>query len=71
MITLTVWSFWRLLNHRGPGTWRAATVGALLSGLAQLAKYTSAYLVPILILIALGYAAPELWALARAGSGGR
>ena len=67
MITLTVWSFWRLLNHRGPGTWRVATVGALLFGLAQLAKYTSAYLVPILILIALGHAAPELWSLGRAG----
>ena len=66
MITLTVWSFWRLLNHRGPGVWRVATVGALLFGLAQLAKYTSAYLVPILVLIALGHAAPELWSLVHA-----
>ena len=67
MIALAVWSFWRFLNHRGPGVWRVATISAGLFGLAQLAKYSSAYLVPILILIALGHAAPGLWALARAG----
>ena len=65
MMTFTVWSFWRFLNHRGPGVWRVTTVSAIAFGLAQLAKYTSAYLVPILILIALGNAAPELWAIAR------
>jgi 4-amino-4-deoxy-L-arabinose transferase-like glycosyltransferase len=64
-ITLAVWSFWRLLNHRGPGVWRVATVSAALFGLAQLAKYSAAYLVPILLLIALGHAAPDLWARAR------
>jgi 4-amino-4-deoxy-L-arabinose transferase-like glycosyltransferase len=67
MITLAVWAFWRFLNHEGSGRWRAATVSAGVFGLAQLAKYTSTYLVPILLLIALGHAAPELWALAREG----
>ena len=66
-ICLAVWGFWRLLNHEGPGMWRVATVGAVLFGLAQLAKYTSAYLVPILLLIALGRGLPEWWALMRAG----
>jgi 4-amino-4-deoxy-L-arabinose transferase-like glycosyltransferase len=66
-ICLAVWAFWRLLNHEGPGMWRAATVGAALFGLAQLAKYTSAYLAPILLLIALGHGLPEWWAMLRAG----
>ena len=65
MITLAVWAFWRLLNHEGPGAWRAATVSAAVFGMAQLAKYTSVYLVPILLLMAAGHAAPELWGLAR------
>ena len=67
MICLAAWAFWRLLNHEGPGMWRRATIGAALFGLAQLAKYTSAYLVPIFLLIAFGYALPQLWALARSG----
>jgi Dolichyl-phosphate-mannose-protein mannosyltransferase len=67
MIALAVWSFWRFLNHEGTGRWRAATLSAVIFGLAQLAKYTSAYLVPILLLLALGHALPDLWALARAG----
>jgi hypothetical protein len=65
MITLAVWSLWRLLNHHGPGRWRKALVSAGIFGLAQLAKYTSAYLVPIFILIAAGHAAPDLWSFAR------
>ena len=44
-------------------------MSALCFALAQLAKYTAAYLVPILILIALGHAAPALGALARRGTG--
>jgi hypothetical protein len=67
MFALTVWSFWRFLNHPGPSAWRMAIVSAVFFGLAQLAKYTSAYLVPILLLIALGHRAPDLWALARVG----
>jgi hypothetical protein len=75
MITLSVWAFWRFLNHEGPGGWRAATVSAVCFGLAQLSKYTSVYLVPILLLIATGHAAPDLWARVRGrdwpGLGGR
>lgn len=67
MMALAVWAFWRLLNHEGPGVWRVAVGGALLFGLAQLAKYTCAYLAPIFALTALGHAGPELWALVRAG----
>jgi hypothetical protein len=67
MIALAVWSFWRFLNHEGPGWWRAATISAVTFGLAQLAKYSAAYLVPIFLLLALGHALPDLWALARAG----
>src|SRR4029079_3098339 len=66
-IALAGWAFWRFLNHQGPGGWRGATVSALCFALAQLAKYTAAYLVPILILIALGHAAPALGALVRRG----
>jgi hypothetical protein len=61
MTALAVWSFWRLLNHEGPGVWRVATVSAIVFAVAQLAKYTSAHLAPILILIAGGHAAPEPW----------
>ncbi|HWC01730.1 MAG TPA: glycosyltransferase family 39 protein [Methylomirabilota bacterium] len=68
MVTLTVWAFWRFLNHEGSGVWRAATLSAVIFGVAQLAKYTSAYLAPILILIALGHTAPDLWGLVRAGA---
>jgi hypothetical protein len=35
--------------------------------LAQLAKYTAAYLAPILIGIALGHAGPALWTRSRQG----
>jgi dolichyl-phosphate-mannose-protein mannosyltransferase len=66
-IALAIWAFWRFLNHEGPGVWRAAAVGALCFALAQVAKYTAAYLVPILIGIALGHAGPALWAFARQG----
>jgi hypothetical protein len=67
MITIALWAFWRYLNHEGPGAWRAATVSAVLVGVAQLAKYTCAFLVPILALIALGHAGPGLWALGCEG----
>jgi hypothetical protein len=67
MIALAVWAFWRFLIHEGPGIWRAAAVSALCFALAQLAKYTAAYLVPILLGIALGHAGPALWALVRQG----
>jgi hypothetical protein len=68
MTALAVWAFWRFLNHDGPGAWRAAAISAAAFAVAQVAKYTSAYLVPILILIALGHAAPRLWMLLRAGT---
>src|SRR5262249_19955609 len=55
-ICWAVWGFWRVLNHEGPGKWRVVTVGAAFFGLAQIAKYSSAYLVPILLLTALGHA---------------
>jgi hypothetical protein len=64
---LTIWSFSRFLNHEGAGAWRPAVVSAVLFGLAQLAKYLCVYLAPILVLIALGHRAPDLWSLVRAG----
>ena len=67
MMALAVWAFWRVLGHEGPGFWRVATGGAAVFGLAQVAKHTCAYLVPILALIAMGHAAPGLWALVREG----
>jgi hypothetical protein len=66
-IALAIWAFWRFLNHDGPGRWRAATASALCFALAQLAKYTAAYLVPILIGIALGHTGPALGTLSRQG----
>jgi Dolichyl-phosphate-mannose-protein mannosyltransferase len=67
MMTVAVWSFWRFLNYVGPHVWRMATLSALLVGLAQHAKFSAMFLVIILPLIALGHAAPDLWALLRAG----
>jgi len=48
-ITLTLFVYWRFL--KAPNAWRAATVGLAL-GLAQIAKYTSLLLFPILVLLA-------------------
>lgn len=50
MITLTFYSFWLYSKHRN---WQFATVSAITLGLAQLAKYTSAYMYPLLVLIVL------------------
>jgi hypothetical protein len=57
MVALTVYTFWLFSKHR---TWKYATLSAATLGLAQLAKYTSAYLYPILAVIVVLRDAP-LW----------
>jgi len=55
MVAFTLYTFWLFLKHR---TWKYATLSAVVLGVSQLAKYTSAYLYPILILILLVVDAP-------------
>lgn len=50
MGALTIFTFWRFSKQRN---WKTATAFALALGFSQLAKYTSAYLLPILIIITL------------------
>ena len=48
MVALTIYTFWLFSKYRN---WKFATISAIALGLSQLAKYTSAYLYPILIAI--------------------
>ena len=64
MVLITMYTFWRFLNRGG---WRCTAASAVAFGLAQLAKYTSAYLAPILVIAAIGHASPALWTLTRQG----
>lgn len=57
MILLASYCFWRFLNRGGA---RAALISAASLGLAQLAKYTSAFLYPIFGLIVLAREGPGL-----------
>ncbi len=50
MIAVTLYTFWLFLRNRN---WKYATLSAVMLGLSQLAKYTSAYVYPLLILIVL------------------
>lgn len=50
MIALTFYTFWLYRKHRN---WQYATLSAVTLGLAQLAKYSSAYMYPLLVLIVL------------------
>jgi 4-amino-4-deoxy-L-arabinose transferase-like glycosyltransferase len=63
MTTAALYSFWRFVDLGG---WPRAWASAIVLGLAQLAKYTCAYLFPIFVLIALGYHLADLWRAARA-----
>jgi 4-amino-4-deoxy-L-arabinose transferase-like glycosyltransferase len=65
MILSVLYLFWRCLND-GWG-WILAAAAAL--GISQITKYTSLLLFPILGLIALGHALPDLWRLVRLGAG--
>ena len=51
-ITLALYTFWRLLARPG---WGRLTASAVALGLAQVAKYTAAYLYPVLFVVALGW----------------
>jgi len=62
MITLTIYTFWLFSNNRN---WKYATLSAVMLGISQLAKYTSAYLYPILALIVLARDTPEWLAILR------
>ena len=50
MILLTLYTFWRFCNNKN---WKNFFLSAIILGISQLAKYTSAYLYPILLTIAL------------------
>jgi dolichyl-phosphate-mannose-protein mannosyltransferase len=64
LTTAALYSFWRFVDLGG---WPRAWASAIILGLAQLAKYTCAYLFPIFVLLALGYHGPDLWRAAKAG----
>jgi 4-amino-4-deoxy-L-arabinose transferase-like glycosyltransferase len=50
MVALTIYTFWLFSKHRN---WKFAILSATALGVSQLAKYTSAYLYPILAVIVL------------------
>ena len=50
MILLTLYSFWHFCNNKN---WKNFFLSAIVLGISQLAKYTSAYLYPMLLIIAL------------------
>jgi hypothetical protein len=51
--TVTLWSFWRYLER--PGGARAATTGAA-TGVALLTKFSSLLLLPVLVILGIGWA---------------
>jgi len=53
MAALSVYSFWRFLEHP---TLRTGLVSSLVLGLSQLAKYTGVFLYPLLVLLLIGHA---------------
>jgi hypothetical protein len=68
-ITLSLYTFWRFLDaEEGHPRWLLGSTAAFAFGLAQVAKYTGAYLAPILLLVAGIRFAPEILAAARARS---
>jgi 4-amino-4-deoxy-L-arabinose transferase-like glycosyltransferase len=65
IILCTFYCFWCYLRVGG-WQWGAAT--AVVLGISLLVKYTCLFLFPLLALVALGWAAPDLWRLARRGA---
>lgn len=65
-VTLSLYTFWRFLGAEGRASrWRWGVSAAFALGLAQAAKYTGAYLVPVLLLVAACRLAPGLAAELR------
>jgi hypothetical protein len=62
-ITIALYYFWKFLNSGG---WVWGGVSALTFGIAQLAKYTSAYLCLIFPMIVLIHFSPWLWSVIEA-----
>ena len=56
-VTLSLYAYWRYLEKGGT---RRVIGAALLLGVAQVAKYTCIYLVPIVAAVAIGRALPDL-----------
>ncbi len=67
-ITLSLYTFWRFLRTR---RWGWGVAAGLALGLAQIAKYTGAYLVPILLLIVAVRGTPAVVADLRERAGRR
>jgi hypothetical protein len=57
MILLAMFTFWRFSNNP---TWKTGFIAALTLGIAQLAKYTCAYLYPIFLIVILVRQIPRL-----------
>lgn len=70
-IALSLYTFWRFLEAPDrPARLRRGLAAALAFGVAQVAKYTGAYLVPVLLLVAAARVAPSLVREARTGERG-
>lgn len=69
-ITLALYTFWRFLEAPDrPSRLRRGVAAALAFGLAQVAKYTGAYLAPVLLLVAAVRFAPAVTRDARERDG--
>jgi hypothetical protein len=65
-ITLSLYTFWRFVSaESGRRRWLWGLTAALAFGVAQVAKYTGAYLVPVLLLVLAVRFAPDVWAELR------
>lgn len=56
MALFSLYFFWKFLHQPG---WKSGFLSATMLGLSQLAKYTSVFLYPLFLLIALIYYAPQ------------
>jgi 4-amino-4-deoxy-L-arabinose transferase-like glycosyltransferase len=58
MVTASLYFFWRFMKQP---SWNALVTSALVFGLAQLAKYTAVFLVPVFVVLLLSSAVGRKW----------
>jgi len=62
MVMASVFTYWRFLQQPG---WKRGVLAAVVLGLAQLAKYTSVFLFPLLLVLTVIHQLPIFLSLAR------